>query len=441
MDKFYNKAMETISPKVLDQIQTRKLRSQLSYVWRYSKFYKEKLTSAGIKPTSIRKPEDLAKLPFTEKEELRKSQEQVLPLGLHAAAPIEKVVRIHSSSGTTGRPTYVGITRRDKQVWTEIVARCLFAEGVRPGTKVVHAMGLSFFVGGLPIHDATEAIGATFIPIGTGASDRLITVTKDIKPETIHCTPSYSIYLADYLRQKYQMEPKELGFKNIVSGAEPGAGVPSIRKRIETDWHADLREGMGNADVAPIIFGECSAKQGMHYSAQEFIIPELVDPSNGRQVEITDGATGELVYTHIDRESVPLIRFRSHDFVTVWTDKCECGRTGIRMRCTGRTDEMLKIRGVTVYPSAIKDIIAGMRPNTTGELQILLESPPPVVEPPLKIRVEYDRSYTGNLDDLKKEIEDALRGKLVFSADIELVEAGVLPWFEMKASYVKKLYE
>ncbi len=441
MDKFYNKTMETIRPKLLAQIQTRKLRSQLSYVWRRSKFYKEKLTSAGDKPSSIRKLEDLAKLPFTEKDELRESQEYVLPLGLHVASPIEKVIRIHSSSGTTGRPTYVGITLRDKQVWTEVVARCLFAEGVRPGTKVVHAMGLSFFVGGLPIHDSTEAIGATFIPIGTGASDRLITVVKDVKPETIHCTPSYSIYLAGYLRQKYQMDPQELGFKNIVSGAEPGAGVPSIRKRIETDWNADLREGMGNADVAPIVFGECFAKQGMHYSAQEFIIPELIDPSSGEQVEIADGASGELVYSHIDRECVPLLRFRSHDWVTVWTDKCECGRTGFRMRCIGRTDEMLKIRGVTVYPSAIKDIITSMRPKTTGELQILLERPPPLVEPPLKIKVEYDKSYLGKLNDLKREIEEALRGKLIFSADIELVESGALPQFEMKASYVKKLYE
>lgn len=433
--------METIRPKILAQLQSRKLRAQLSYVRRSSRFYGEKLTSAGIRVSSIRKLEDLAKLPFTEKEELRKSQEKELPLGLHAAAPIEKVIRIHSSSGTTGRPTYVGITRRDKQVWTEIVARCLFAEGVRPGTKMIHAMGLSFFVGGLPIHDATEAIGATFIPIGTGASDRLIAVSKDIRPDIIHCTPSYSIYLAEYLRQKYRMNPRELGFKNIVSGAEPGAGVPSIRKRIEEDWNADLREGMGNADVAPIIFGECPAKQGMHYSAQEFIIPELIDPDNGEQMEIADGASGELVYTHIDRESVPLVRFRSHDYVTVWTDSCECGRTGFRMRCTGRTDEMLKIRGVTVYPSAIKDVIASMRPRTTGELQILLDEPPPVVEPPLKIKVEYDRSYTGSLDGLKRELEEVLRGKLVFSAEVELVEAGVLPRFEMKASYVKKLYE
>ncbi len=441
MDTFYSRRMETIRPKALRLLQQRRFRHQLAYVWRNSKFYKEKLATAGVKASAIRRTDDLGKLPFTEKDELRKSQEQALPLGLHACVGLEKVVRVHSSSGTTGRPTYVGITKHDHEVWTEIVSRCLFAEGIRPGTRVVHAMGLSFFVGGLPIHDACQSIGATFIPIGTGASDRLITVTKDIKADTIHCTPSYAIYLADYLRQKCQMEPRQLGFKRIVSGAEPGAGVPSIRKRIVDDWGADVREGMGNADVAPIVFGECLAGQGMHFSAQEFILPEMIDPNTGEGIEIADGASGELVYTHLGRECVPLLRFRSHDYVTVWTEKCECGRTGFRMRCTGRTDDMLKIRGVTVFPSAVKDVVAAMRPKTTGEIQILLANPPPVVEPPLKVKVEYDKSFTGNLDQLKSEIEEALRGKLVFSADVELVEVGTLPRFEMKASYVKKLYE
>ena len=198
---------------------------------------------------------------------------------------------------------------------------------------------------------------------------------------------------------------------------------------------------MGNADVAPIIFGECLARQGMHYSAQEFVISELVDPNTGEQVEITDGAEGELVYTHIDRECVPLVRFRSHDFITVWTDRCECGRTGFRIRCTGRTDDMLKIRGVTVFPSAIKDVIASFRPRTTGELEIQLETPPPVVEPPLKVRVEYSKSFTGDLEQLKREVEEGLRGRLVFSSQIDLVTEGTLPRFEMKATYVKKLYQ
>lgn len=436
--EFYNKGMETISEKELMKVQEKKLRRQIAYVYRNSRFYKEKLEEAGVKPSQIKTLNDLEKFPFTHKDELRKSQEAMLPLGRHAAVPLDKVVRIHSSSGTTGRPTYVGITKRDKQVWIEIVARCLYAEGVRPGDRMVHAMGLSFFVGGLPIHNAAEEIGATFIPIGTGASDRALSAIQDIRANIMHCTPSYSIYFSEYVRSKYNLEPRSLRLERIISGAEPGAGVPSIRKKIEDEWGVDLREGMGNADVCPIVFGECFARHGMHFCAQEFIMPELIDPNTGESVEMIEGAQGELVYTHIDRECVPLLRFRSRDHVIVWTDQCACGRTSFRLRCIGRTDDMLKIRGVTVFPSAIRDVVMAMRPRTTGEVQILLESPGPVVEPPLKISVEYSRDFKGNLDELSKEITEELRSKLIFSADVTLVPEGSLPRYEMKAALIKK---
>lgn len=438
--EYYNLKVETARQKTIRSLQLRKLRRQLDYVSRNSKFYRDKFTQAGNKRIRIRKLADLAALPFTEKDELRMSQERFLPLGEHAAAPISKVVRIHSSSGTTGRPTYVGITRRDRQIWNEIVARCLYTEGIRPGVKVVHAMGLSFFVGGLPVHDAVQEIGATFIPIGTGASDRVFIVIKDAGGDTLHCTPSYAIYFADYVRTKYGEEPRNLGLRRIVSGAEPGAGVPSIRKRIEEDWNADLREGMGNADVAPIVFGECFVREGMHFSAPDYILPELIDPRTGEIIEMSEGAEGELVYTHLERECVPLVRFRSRDHVRVWTNKCECGRTGFRIRCIGRTDDMLKIRGVTVFPSAIKDVVASLRPLTTGEVEIQLSQPPPLVEPPLRMKVEYAKTFSGNLEGLRRQVEEELRSKLVFAAQVELVPEGALPRYEMKASYVKRAY-
>lgn len=440
LGEFYNKRMETIREKELKKIRLKKLRKQVNYVYRNSAFYRRKFDEANLKPSNIRRLEDLDKIPFTEKDELRKSQEEALPLGHHAAVGIGKLVRIHSSSGTTGRPTYVGITRHDKEVWIEIVARCLYAEGIRPGNRLVHAMGLSFFVGGLPIHNAVEEIGATFIPIGTGASDRVYSAIRDIGADVMHCTPSYSIYFAEYVRSKYNVEPRGLRLKRIVSGAEPGAGVPSVKERIEDEWAVDLREGMGNADVAPIVFGECFAKDGMHFCGQEFIIPQLIDPNTGETIEIDEGASGELVYTHIDRECVPLLRFRSRDHVKVWTDKCDCGRTSFRLRCIGRTDDMLKIRGVTVFPSAIRDVVMGLRPKTTGEIQVLLEQPGPVVEPPLKIHVEYSRGYSGELEQLKQEVEEELRSKLIFAPDIILVPEGELPRYEMKASLVKKLF-
>ena len=334
----------------------------------------------------------------------------------------------------------MGITKKDRGIWTEITARSLYAEGIRKTDIVIHAVGLTFFVGGLPVKDAIEDIGATFVPIGTGASDRVITTTRLLKANALHCTPSYATYLVEYCRNRAGVDPKSLGLEKIVCGAEPGGGIPSVKKKIQEDYGCILNEGMGNGDVAPIIFGECPEQQGMHFCAQEFIICELIDPDSGKVLPLEEGAEGELVYTHIDRECCPLIRFRTRDLITVWTAPCGCGRTGFRIRCIGRTDDMLIMLGVNVFPSAIKDIVTSMRPATTGEIQILLEQPGPKVEPPLKIQVEYTEQVR-DLSSLKKDIEQLLREKLVFRADVELVPEGTLPRFEAKAKLVKKLYE
>jgi phenylacetate-CoA ligase len=299
---------------------------------------------------------------------------------------------------------------------------------------------LTFFVGGLPVKDAVEHIGATFVPIGAGASDRVVVTTKRLGGNLLHCTPSYAQYFAEYVRKKQNMEPWELGFKKLVVGAEPGGGVPSIKKRLQEDYQCLLSEGMGNSDAAPIIFGECPAQQGMHFCAQEYIFCELIDPDSGDLIEMNDGAEGELVYTLLDRECCPVVRFRTRDRITVFTDPCECGRTSFRIRCIGRTDDMLIVLGVNVFPSAIKDIITSFRPRTTGDMIVLLDKPGPTVEPPLRVQAEY---FQGEKDPgaLKKALEEVLRDKLVFRADVELVPEGTLPRFEMKEKLIRKLYE
>ncbi len=373
-------------------------------------------------------------------EELRPIQEENPPLGSHCAAPMDDIIRIHSSSGTTGVPTFVGITRHDNEVWTNITARSLFSKSVRPNDVVIHAIGLTFFVGGLPVKDAIEHIGATFVPIGAGASDRVVMTTKRLGGNVLHCTPSYAQYFSDYVKKKQNMEPAELGFRKLVVGAEPGGGVPAIKKRLQEDYQCLLSEGMGNSDAAPIIFGECPAQKGMHFCAQEYIFCELIDPDSGDLIEMNDGAEGELVYTLLDRECCPVVRFRTRDRITVFTDPCECGRTGFRIRCIGRTDDMLIVLGVNVFPSAIKDVITSFRPRTTGDMLVLLDKPGPTVEPPLRIQAEYSQGEK-DLEALKKELEGALRDKLVFRADVELVPEGTLPRFEMKAKLIRKLYE
>jgi phenylacetate-CoA ligase len=437
---FLSEKIETMSPEELRPIQEEKFSRQLDYIWENSPFYQKKFEEHGVKRGDIRGPEDLPKLPFTEKDELRKSQEENPPLGFHCAAPMDDIIRIHSSSGTTGVPTFVGITRHDQRVWTDITARSLFAKSVRPTDVVIHAVGLTFFVGGLPVKDAIEYIGAAFVPIGTGASDRVVMTTKRLGGNVLHCTPSYAQYFADYVKKKQNMEPSELGFKKLVVGAEPGGGVPAVKKRLQEEYQCLLSEGMGNSDAAPIIFGECPAQQGMHFCAQEYIFPELINPDSGEVIEMKDGAEGELVYTLIDRECCPVVRFRTRDRITVFTGPCECGRTSFRIRCIGRTDDMLIVLGVNVFPSAIKDIITSFRPRTTGDMIVLLDKPGPKVGPPLKVQVECAPGEK-DLDALKQELETVLRDKLVFRAEVELVPEGTLPRFEMKANLIRRLYK
>jgi phenylacetate-CoA ligase len=438
--EFLNEKMETMGPEELRSIQEEKFIKQLDYVWGQSPFYQKKFKEHGVERGDIKGLADLHKLPFTEKDELRKSQEEDPPLGSHCISPMDDIIRIHSSSGTTGIPTFVGITRHDHKVWTEITARSLFAKSVRPTDVMIHSIGLTFFVGGLPVKDATEHIGAAFVPIGTGASDRVVMTTKRLSGNLIHCTPSYALYLADYVRKKLIMEPSQLGFEKMVVGAEPGGGVPEIKKRLQEDYQCLVSEGMGNSDAAPIIFGECPAQQGMHFCAQEYIFPELIDPVSEDVLDMTDGAEGELIYTLLDRECCPVVRFRTRDRITIFSDPCECGRTSFRIRCIGRTDDMLILLGVNVFPSAIKDIVTSFRPRTTGDMLILLDEPGPKVQPPLKVQVEYTPEEK-NLDTLKKDLENALREKLVFRADVELVPEGTLPRYEMKTKLIKNLFE
>jgi phenylacetate-CoA ligase len=300
--------------------------------------------------------------------------------------------------------------------------------------------GIGMFVGGLPLANAIEEIGATFVPVGTGASDRLLTSIQHLKADILTCTPSYASYLADYARDKMGIDPRTLGIKRILCGAEPGGGVPGIRERIEEQWGAEVTEAAGNADVVTVYAAECPKRTGNHFLAGDFVIPEIIDPDSGESLPIEEGVEGEIVFTHIDRECVPLVRFRSRDRVVVWTRACPCRRTGFRMRIVGRSDDMLILRGVNVFPSAIKDVVSQMRPKTTGEIQILLDQPGPGVEPPLKIQVEHGPEIS-DLAALKKEVEERLRNVLIFSPAVELVPAGALPRFEMKAKLIRKLYE
>ncbi len=415
----------------LRERQLTKLRRQVAYLGEHSVFYQQKLGGR----TDVATLAGFATLPFTTKQELRESQAAAPPLGLHACVEMKDVVRLHASTGTTGQPSWVGVTRRDSEVWTKLTAESFRAQGIRSDDVIVHAAGLTLFVGGLPARDALEYLGATFVPIGTGASEKVIAAMQSLGQTVLHSTPSYAVYLAEYAR-KHDIDPRSLNVRKLTVGGEPGGGEPAVRKRIETEWGAPVTEGLGGSETAPIIWGECERQQGMHLTGGEWIYPELIDPDSGASVPWETGAEAELVYTALERECCGLLRFRTRDRVRVLGMDCACGRPGPRIRCIGRTDDMLIVLGVNVFPTAIRDIVAELHPQTTGAMQVVLPEAGPKVAPPLQVEVEHTES-AGDLDALKKAVESAIRGRLSVSARVTLVPPETLPRSEMKTALVR----
>jgi phenylacetate-CoA ligase len=437
--EYLDKKIETASLKQVQRLQETKLARQLDYLFARSLFYQEKLGAAGMRRKDYRRLHDIERFPFTTKEELRESQRLQPPLGKHIAADIKNVIRVHSSTGTTGKPSFVGVTRRDAKMWTKLTARSFYTQGLRKGDIVIHAAGLTLFVAGLASKDAIESLGAMFVPIGTGASEKALMAIQMLKATAMHCTPSYATYFAEWIRREGKIEPRELGLKKLFCGAEPGAGIPAVRAKIEEDWGARVTEGLGNADMAPIIFSECPDQSGMHFNGQEFVLAEIIDPESGKSQPIETGVTGELVYTSLERECVPLLRFRTRDRVTVLGTTCKCGRTGFKLRCIGRTDDMLIVLGVNVFPSAIKEVVSSFRPRTTGEIQIVLHEPGPKVAPPLNVVAEC-ADTCADLPGLRREIEAKIKAALTVNAVLKLVPTGTLPRYEMKGQLIKKNY-
>jgi phenylacetate-CoA ligase len=435
--EFWNEEMETLSPEKFHEVQEKALLKQLAYVWENSTFYQKKFAEAGVGLEDIKHLEDLDKLPFTEKAELRESQLEAPPLGTHMACHPEKVKRIYSTSGTTGRPTFIGVSKRDLEVWKEAACRAFWTGGFRPDSKVPLVVGPFFIAASYA--DAIEEIG-TLIPIGVGATDRLIGSFQNIGANAFLSTSSFPIHFAASLKKR-GIEPRSLGIKYILAGGEPGAAIPSVREKVEELFGCLFLEMMGNGDMCGQIWSECRYKHGMHFVAQGIVQPELIDPDSGEVQEIKEGARGELVYTALERECIPLVRFRTRDHVEVTQTSCECGRTGFGIRVFGRTDDMIVVQGVNVYPAAIRDTVAGLSPRTTGAIEVQLYDPPPEGwQPPIHVKVEYGPDV-GDVEQLKQELEGLIREKLIFRANIEMVPPDALPKFEYKAKLVKKHYE
>jgi len=369
-------------------------REQIARLFERSPFYRRKLAAAGFdSPAAVGGLERLDSLPFTEKDELRASQAESPPLGSHAAVDIAEVARIYSTSGTSGTPLYIPLTRNDVEDWRAIGRDTYSKNGLKAGDSVVTTFGAGPFVAGASLA-AFEAIGCTHIPIGVGNTEKLLAALRHLKPKCLGATPSYALHVAE------KLGGMKSSLERVIVGGEPGGGEDGFRKKLQDALGVRVYEIMGIGDVAASLWGECPEQAGMHFSGGASIHVELVDPDSGKPVELKDGAKGELVYTHLRREAAPVLRFRSRDHVEAWTSKCGCGRTSVRVRCIGRTDDMLIVRGVNVFPSAIREIVGKFQPRVTGVVLVKPRRRGVRQDPPLPVVVEgevADRELAGEI--------------------------------------------
>jgi phenylacetate-CoA ligase len=425
----YWSAVEAISPKDARAVQNERLQEQLAYLAAHSAFYRTKFAEHGVDVTKVRTVEDLADLPFTEKQELRDSLVAAPPLGNHVAADHADIVQIQASSGTTGSPSYVGLTRSDIDVWCELGARALYANGFRPGDRLLHGFGMSKgFVGGIPVVQMAQYMGIVDIPIGAEAgADRLLRVQADQRPSALIGTPNFLAHLAEQAPSIVGLPAHELGVRAISVGGEPGGGLPAVRNKLETLWGATSREMLGGTDIACIYWGECEAGDGMHFLSPDLMIAELIDPDTDELIEPVEGAQGELVYTALRRQASPLLRFRTRDHVVVTGTDCACGRTGYKVRCIGRTDDMLIVRGINLFPSAVKQLVSELAPATTGEMRIRADFEGHSTQRPLPLVVEHADGLTAEQQsELRTAIEQRVRSALNVKTVVDLVPDGTL---------------
>lgn len=438
-DQLYDPELETTPWADVQKMTFEAAREQLERVYDRSPFYRRRFDEAGVRPSDVRRPEDLARIPLMDKEQERQSQDEDPPFGGHLCADREDIVRIYASSGTTGRPTFFALTQRDLDAQTTIMARVFHTAGIRK-TDAMGALGnLSMFVGGVPALDAATRLGCTSVPIGaTAGTQRTLELLKETEVTTIAVTPSFAVYLGELVEQHLGIAPKDLGLRLIMVGGEPGGQIPAVRKQISEIWGCPVRDVMGIGEFAGTMWGESSDEDGMHWCAQREIHLELIDHETAEPIPWEDGAVGELVYTSVQRDANPLIRFRSHDHVLVRTGTTPSGRTSPRITTLGRTDDMLLVRGINVFPSAIRDVVAGFGPKTTGHIQVVLDKPGPLVTPPLTVEAECaDGMAEADRAALAEQLVDAMRQQLSFKSDVKLVPAGSLPRSTMKTQYIR----
>jgi phenylacetate-CoA ligase len=410
-------------------------REQLAYLLDRSAFYRDKLGAAGIASAGDAGGlADIAQLPLTEKSEIRATCTPGNPFGAHLCAEPSEIVRIYSTSGTTGTPSCIPLTAGDLDNWVTGSARSYAASGVRAGQRIVSTYNAGPFAAGAALA-AFERLGLCHIPVGTGNTERLVRAIELLRPEAVVLTPSYAAHLVEWAAD-HGADLRGSTVQRVLVAGEPGGGEPAFRAALEEGWGARVTEAMGIGDVGVSLWGECEQQDGMHLGAYGFVHPELIDPETGAAVAMEDGAAGELVLTHLRHRAAPLLRFRTRDRVEVRAGPCPCGRTGPRIRCVGRTDDMIIVRGVNVFPSAVREVVSAFAPDVSGHIVVRPRGMGVKQEPPLPVSVELARG-TAPDPALAEAISERLRSVLVVQTRVELV-----PWQSLhRSEYKSKLVE
>lgn len=425
--EYWQPELETMSRKQLSELQLKRLKKTVKSVYNNVPLYRKRFDEAGIRPSDVKSLDDVAKLPFTKKTDLRDNY----PFGMFAV-PMEKINRIHASSGTSGKSTVVGYTKNDLDIWADLMARCFYMVGVRPGDVFQNAANYGLFTGGLGIHAGAERLGCVTVPAGTGSTQKQIEMIRDFNVKAMHCTPSYALYIAETCK-KLGIEPGSLPLKIGLFGAEPWSA--NTRRELEKSFGIKAYDSYGLSEMmGPGVAFECKEQNGLHIWEDAFIV-EVLDKNDE---PCAPGEKGELVLTTLVKEALPMIRYRTGDITTIMTDECPCGRTSLRLnKFYGRKDDMLIIRGLNVFPSQIEHILMDM-PEVGEYFQVVLERVNHMDEMTVKVEMS-DMAFSGELGDLQKvtgTVAKKLKDTLNLRTKVVLVEKGSLPRVEGKSKKV-----
>jgi phenylacetate-CoA ligase len=418
-DWILERDIETADASTIAAMSEKAWTEQAGALMARSPFYRRLFGEANVDPARVAL-RDIAALPFTTKSDLKDSQQADPPFGDYLAVDPSQIKRVFQTSGTTGDPCAIALTGRDvSYAWGRIQARTYFTTGVHAHSRVLTTFGAGPFVAGAT-HRVLENLGACMIPVAPGDTARVLSALRRGLADTTQGTPTFAQYLAGTIAAQ-GIDARELGVRHIITGGEPGGGIPAIKSTIEDAFDAQVTEVYGLGDITPSLFGECPVGGGLHFSGQGIVWPELIDPDTLEPIQLEPGAVGEPVFTSLGREAMPLVRYRSGDIIEIQAADCPCERTSFRMRCIGRVDDMFIVRGVNVYPSAIQAVVADFRPHVTGRMRVVLPETGVSVDPPVPIEVEAEVDSVA--PDLAERINAAIRTRLVFRSDVRFVSS------------------